>query len=334
VEVDDFETIERQFWADFPEGVGAAGSEPAPLLLSFHGQFMDATYQAGNHDFLRLGREHGFLTVYPQGIDDSDPSAGEAGDAGTGWNVGTAGDDSTCDPKETAGTCYLSCRRLGLCGKCNWNTCYDETLFARRVIEAVAGELCVDLSRVYLQGESNGGMLVWHLMQDMPDVFAAVVPWFGLPLLGYTFGRDFGAVRAPEQFGHTAILQLHGRQDHIIPSASGIAHGDGGGWIYEPLDKVHAGWAAVHGCQRRLMPVATRWDGGPSNLSCREFPGCASGRRIMRCMYNGEHGDYPSPDPTGDEITVWFMLQFRLPHSNGTAVAGGRPAAQRRLPLV
>ena len=93
----------------------------------------------------------------------------------------------------------------------------------RAVLAAVGGELCVDWSRVYVHGESNGGMLAYHLMQTMPSTFAAVIPWFGLPLLGYSFGPGFEAVRKPGAAGRTALLHLHGRQDTFIPPGGGVA---------------------------------------------------------------------------------------------------------------
>ena len=63
---------------------------------------------------------------------------------------------------------------------------------------AVAGGLYGDILQAYVQGESTGGMVEGHFMQETPDAVADVVSWSGLPLLGYTFARTFGAVRTPK----------------------------------------------------------------------------------------------------------------------------------------
>eukprot|EP00435_Cladocopium_sp_Y103_P033127 s2886_g8.t1 len=89
---------------------------------------------------------------------------------------------------------------------------------------------------------------------------------------------------------------------------SGVA---GNKWIYEPLNKVQQGWAAVHDCDTTASTTKTYWDGGSGNFSCLEYKGCSSERRIMRCFYDGGHMDLPE-DGIADQITLWFLLQYRL----------------------
>ena len=126
------------------------------------------------------------------GLDDAVPGGG---DMGTGWNVGTAGDEQTCVNDEVTADCYASCWEQGKCGSCNWSGCYDERLFVYSIIQAISSVLCIDHSRVYVTGESNGGMLAHYLVQSLPGTFAAVAPWYGLPLLGYGLGAEFELVR-------------------------------------------------------------------------------------------------------------------------------------------
>merc|ERR1712187_530775 len=60
--------------------------------------------------------------------------------------------------------------------------------------------------------------------------------------------------------------------------------------------------------------VATEFDGGLTQNACLEYKSCTTGRRVMRCLYNGEHGFSPlsiwGKDITADMVT-WFFLQFR-----------------------
>lgn len=258
------------------------------------------------HDF---GQQMGFITAFPYGIDDAVPGGI---DEGTGWNVGTAGDNQTCT-SSTIGDCYRSCRIQHKCGRCNWSTCYNDELFVKTVMRTLNRAYCIDRSRIYALGESNGGMLTHYLAQRMPGTFAAVVPIFGLPLLGYAFGPQFGVVRNSRKIRLTSMLQLHDRQDTIIPVAGGLATGAIlSGWIYEPLNKVQQGWAAVHGCDPEAERYQTQWDDTNKskwNFECFAFSNCASGKEIMRCLYNGHHGDVPE---FGGEVLMWFMFRQRL----------------------
>jgi polyhydroxybutyrate depolymerase len=310
----DYVPVNRSFWIQVPDDVGTK-KIPAPLLVVLHGQGGNAQTTAQVHSYGSMGSLLGYVSVYPQGIDDAVPGGK---DMGTGWNVGTAGDEQTCVPDIVGifADCYASCRALGRCGDCNWSGCFDEKLFVRSVIQAISDVLCIDLTRVYLTGESNGGMLTHYLAQEMPGYFAAVAPWYGLPLLGYALGASFNLVRDFRDSQQTAMLQLHARQDQIIPIGGGISGGVLPGWIYEPLNKVQQGWAAIHHCNTEATPVTTYWDGGASKFACLEYAGCTTGRRIMRCLYDGGHGDWPGKG-AGDQITIWFLLQFRL----GTAKA-------------
>ena len=57
-------------------------------------------------------------------------------------------------------------------------------------------------------------------------------------------------------------------------------------------------------CDTTASTTKTYWDGGSGNFSCLEFKGCSSGRRIMRCFYDGGHMDLPE-DGIADQITLW-----------------------------
>jgi len=305
ITVADFEPVERTYWIEIPEGLSrTVQSKASPLLFAFHGQGGHGNDFAGMHKFAEIGRSDGLIAVFPQGMDDSYP--GE--EQGTGWNVGSGGDNETC---VLAGVgayhgCYKSCRKLKQCGRCNWSTCYDDVLFVRSVIAAVAEELCVDLNRIYAQGESNGAELVHHLVRELPATFAGISTWYGTPLLGYLLGGQKQLMRGRNRLSRTAILALHGRNDTTIPAEGGVTDG---GWLFEPLEQSTGVWSFVHHCEPTATPLTTRWDGGPLNFRCSEYKSCASCRRIVQCMYDGKHGDWPV-GMAGDEITLWFLLRF------------------------
>lgn len=300
IQIADFEQVQRTFWVQAPP----KASQPAPLLIGFHGQTSEASSFGDSHTFGTVGKEHNLMSVFPQGMDDIYP--GE--DQGTGWNVGSAGDNATCVPAGvgTEYGCYKSCRALKKCGRCNWSTCYNDVLFIKTMIEAVAQEFCVDLDRIYAQGESNGAMLLQHLVRSLPSTFAGIAPWFGTPMLGYLLGDHRQMIRERRPLQRTAYLSLHARSDTTIPAVGGVSED---GWIYEPLDQSTALWADIHGCSSPATPLVTQWDGGPLNFRCSEYTSCSTGRRVVQCMYDGVHGDWPT-GTDGDQITMWFLLQF------------------------
>ena len=85
-----------------------------------------------------------------------------------------------------------------------------------------------------------------------------------------------------------------------MPPQGGVSGGFMPGWIYEPLNKVQQGWAAVHECDTVASEAKSYWDGGKQNFACFDYKGCSSGRRIMRCFYDG-----------GTEISPREMWQNR-----------------------
>jgi poly(3-hydroxybutyrate) depolymerase len=190
-------------------------------------------------------------------------------------------------------------------------------LFVKNLLRGVGREFCVDLNRVYLHGESNGAELVQHLVREMPDRFAGIAPWFGTPLLGFLVGRNSRLIRHRSDVAQISFLSLHGRQDVTIPPAGGVTYD---GWIFEPEREVSNVWAALNDCDSYESVSKTRWDGGHLNFSCVEHLKCASTRRVMRCAYDGVHGDWPTGQ-AGDEITLWFLLPFaRNPSVNDIVV--------------
>merc|ERR1719201_122774 len=178
-------------------------------------------------------------------------------DQGTGWNVGSAADNATCllDGVGNNYGCYKSCRTLKKCGRCNWSTCYNDVLYVRAVLKAVSEEFCIDLDRVYAQGESNGAMMVHHLVRNMPATFAGVATWFGTPMLGYMLGSSLQFMHSGPQLSRTAILAMHGRQDTTIPPGGGVSDE---GWIFETFEQSTGIWAAAHQCSRPSIPIRTQ----------------------------------------------------------------------------
>ena len=123
---------------------------------------------------------------------------------------GTAGDNSTCIVGTTNTGCYDSCAALGKCGRCNWNTCYDDGAFVEAVVDDLDRAFGVDRSRLFVFGESNGGMAVHYLIASrLPGgLFLGAAPVFGLPLLGYAAGSpEMELLRRADSAKRTSIAR-------------------------------------------------------------------------------------------------------------------------------
>jgi poly(3-hydroxybutyrate) depolymerase len=144
---------------------------------------------------------------------------------------------------------------------------------------------------------NSPGMMTHAGYQTLPFLWRAVLPVYGLPLLGYN-----EVVAANNR---TSILALHDRFDHTIPEEGGKGYG----WFYESEDNVLGAWAALHACDTKPTDVTTPFDGGSRNLACREWLGCTTfgaEHRVMECLYNGGHGTWPEQ---GEALTAWFFNQ-------------------------
>jgi len=251
--------------------------------------------------YTSVGEENGFVSLYPQGLGKAKGGEVNATSAncGTGWNVGAmAHDSNTCDDSAYS-CCYASCKSEGICtgdgGKtaaCGWTTCYDDERFVANMLASVESELCIDLDAVFVTGGSNGGMMTHNMYSVMPETFRAVMPVFGLPLIGH--------IDVPTELRNTSILLLHDRSDTVIPVDGGWADG----WQYESADDTLATWAELHGCASKQTATTTPYDGGNVNLACTEYASCASGHTVMKCMYDGHHGSWFANE---EKLTWWFF---------------------------
>jgi len=163
---------------------------------------------------------------------------------------------------------------------------------------------------MYLSGESNGGQLVNYVFQEMPEVWAAVGTWYGLPLLGKWAVAQTKLIRAAMQGVQAGFVSFHGRQDTCIPPGGGESDD---GWLFESEESWVGLQAALNGCGGIPKRVHTPWSGGDLKLECLEYPQCSSGHRVLRCYYNEGHGVWPE-EKRGEQVMLWHMFQHYRRH--------------------
>merc|ERR1719498_4001 len=165
------------------------------MILSFHGWQEDGESLAYYDGLVETAQAGKIIAVHPDGAADGVPAEIQAeglapdGTVGLvqerrtesaatefkGWNavgssVASGASEKTCDMDKAAAMrakdkspCYKSCSS---CGPCSWTTCAYDVGFVEQLLDALEQELCVDTAQVRAQGESNGGMMVFELLQS------------------------------------------------------------------------------------------------------------------------------------------------------------------------
>jgi polyhydroxybutyrate depolymerase len=176
---------------------GATGTDALPVVLSFHGGGELAENRPEVDGFMTLGDQHGFVSVYPQGlVGDAGPVSGV-----TGWDIEA--------------------------------TAVDEPAFVAALLDELGAQVCIDESRIYAAGMSNGGAMALLLACELSDRIAAVA-------------SVEGAVLEPGCNGDPSpvpTIAFHGRDDTIVPYAGSTSP-----WSFPPVLDVMAARAAINGC--------------------------------------------------------------------------------------
>ncbi|MBT8451359.1 MAG: hypothetical protein KJO40_05260 [Deltaproteobacteria bacterium] len=211
------------------------GMTPAPLVLNFHGFTSSGLGQQASSNMDATADAEGFLAVYPNGLDQS-------------WNAG------------------LCCGRSATLG-------VDDVGFTRAVIEDLSARGCIDPSRVYATGMSNGGFFSHRLACEAADVIAAVAPVAGVLALD-------PATCTPSR--PISILHLHGTGDPLVRY-------DGGGLADSPsVESSIAGWLDRNGCTGE--PTVTFQNG---SATCETTDDCDGDASVTLCTIEGAGHCWP-----------------------------------------
>jgi hypothetical protein len=159
-----------------------------------------------------------------------------------------------------------------------WSATTDTT-FVDEILKAVEGDLCIDTTRIMLEGFSQGAAMSWTLACARPGVFRAAV------------GHSGGGVANPTTCEAVAYFGSLGLQEN-------------GGQTTQ-TDQ----FARWNGCTIETLPKAPT--GGHL---CSDYKGCSAGHPVRWCPYDGGHT--PSPTDSGQRTSwmpqeVWtFLSQF------------------------
>lgn len=183
-------TNNRQYKIYVPSS--AQNKTNVPVVFSLHGRYNYMDQVDGRPDFKDLADANGFIVVYPQGRNASDPNCKGSGNWTNGFGGGT-GWEAT--------------------GKQN-----DDTEFLKKLVEKINsdygtpnennGNIAVDHTKFYLCGFSMGGMMTYAMANAVPDIFAAYASTGGYPI------NEFHLNLA--NINRSPFLHIHAKNDGVV----------------------------------------------------------------------------------------------------------------------
>lgn len=159
--------------------------EPVPLILSFHGRSRDMKYQEKLSQFSNASYGFNGIAVYPEGVPNNQST--------NQWQ----GDPSSHD--------------------------INDILFTLELLSTLQTLYCIDHTRIYATGKSNGGGLTNLLACDpiASSRIAAFAPVSGAFYLDSETGK-LPVCKPTKDRELVPILDFHGWKDETIPYEGGI----------------------------------------------------------------------------------------------------------------
>jgi poly(3-hydroxybutyrate) depolymerase len=153
-----------------------------------------------------------------------------------------------------------------------------DTAMVSDLLTQLKGDLCIDTSRIELEGFSQGGAMVWTLACALPGTFRLAVVHSG------------GGLAMPKTC-------------QPIPFLSSLGHDGSGQGMSSDF------FAMTNGCMVESLPLAPT--GGHA---CTDYKGCTPAHPTRFCAYDGGHT--PAPTDSGQNKSwmpqeVWsFVKQY------------------------
>lgn len=242
-----YDDTERFYMVYVPESYDA--QTPSALVMSIHGFASSASRNRDNSQWNPVADEQGFLLVYPQGT--SFPAR---------WNTGNQR--------------FNDIGGLGA----------DDVGYIDALLDRLESDYCLDTSRVYVSGLSNGGGMTDRLACELSERIAAVGTVSG----AYNLLPDGCSITHP-----MPLISFHGTADTIVPYEGAVDMQMLG---YEAWGQA---WAERNECDlenpEMLDPIGA--------VTATRYTDCAGDVAVV--LYTVEEGghNYPGGEmPLGDLI--------------------------------
>jgi polyhydroxybutyrate depolymerase len=239
------------------------------IVVSYHGFTSNAPEQVALTSMNAVADARGFIVAYPDGL-------------GNAWNAGD------CCPETQPPN-------------------IDDVQFTKDLLALVGGRYCIDPSRVYATGMSNGGFMSHRLACAMADTFAAVAPVAGV--LG--IDPDTCTPSRP-----VPVIDFHGTADPVVPYDGGPAAKLLPAIVFRSVPVTMDFWRSADGCLG--APTVTYQYG---TATCTRWSDCRGGADVELCTLTGEGHQWPGGLPvpalgnsTNDVNATSRMVDFFVAH--------------------
>lgn len=167
----------------FPEGYISNPSEKYPIVIMLHGKGEGGAY----------GLLKGGYSVYPETTDEfrnNDHQLINGGEVHLRVVQGTDNQGPNGTPREFPG--FVLFPQSERANEFGWNV--DERNRLIEIIEELLVVYPIDPNRIYIHGLSMGGTAVWNVVNQRPDLFAAMLP--------------MSAVRPPSEYDYQKVATI------------------------------------------------------------------------------------------------------------------------------
>jgi polyhydroxybutyrate depolymerase len=182
------------------------------------------------------------------------------------------------------------------------NSGADDVRFVDTLLDHLESTLCVDQSRIYATGKSEGGGFTALLACRLPRRIAAFATVSG----AFYPGTDAGCATSPP----APLLDLHGTGDHVISYDGGVSHGE----HYPSMAEWLRRWAGHDRCA--TDPTSTAIGSDVTELT---WQGCAAGSALVHYRIAGGGHTWPGalsnsgPGPVSNTVSatavMWAFFQ-------------------------
>lgn len=173
--------INRTYSVYLPSGIE---KKPTPVMLVLHGGTGSANHSIETMGFADVAEQEKFLVVFANG------TGTLFGADRRVWN---------------AGECCAAAVRKNI----------DDVGFIKKMLDELKTNYTVDSKRIYVTGMSNGAMMTYRLICELPNTFAAAIPVAGAIVVD----------KKCEHGANTAIMHIHGLKDESVPFLGGKSKG-------------------------------------------------------------------------------------------------------------
>lgn len=318
-------------------------TEPAPMVVATHGWGGSGSQEMKSDGLTTVSGAGGnFIAAFPDGYTDNTHSGfwGSWNVVGSTQSPGPAGQICTPTADPSNADCYTSCKGCPGADGCDWTTCLndvtptgigtkDVTGFLPSLYDFLEETFCVDLTREYHSGFSNGGMATYQMGASMSGRLAAIAPVAG------AFHNGF--FQPPTE--KIPLLDIHGTADKQVPCNASTAGSTStkalsqDGWWYNLLSDTQAGWLKANGCSQApplsnyVPPLISASTASRTKLGCANH-GCD----VVTCAWSGSH-TYFGTSATDNGNLVWgFLEAYTKPAHVGYGYTTSTPLAERVRP--